>query len=143
MNKQKNKKVNLFDKYILEVPPGLKSYIDGEPGKRVLFIDSPKNNFTVSFEEGMCLMDMLPDKNPEVPTASFQCCEKDKYIHMRRQERNNKNGSSYAFFHIELENDGGETVYLPGQMIVHNGYAWSDSIEPVLLELMDKITLSE
>ena len=45
---------------------------------------------------------------------------------MRRQERNNKNGSSYAFFHIEPENDGSETVYLPGQMIVNtlydNGY---------------------
>ena len=67
----------------------------------------------------MCLMDMLPEKNSEVATVSFQCCEKNKYIHMRRQERNNKNGSSYAFFHIEPENDCDETVYLPGRMIVN------------------------
>ena len=108
--------VNLFDQYRLLIPPNLKSYQDGEPGQRVLFISDRKETFSVSFEEGSQMRDMLPpDQQEEKASVSFQYCKDDKYIHLRRSgEKNDK----FAFFHIELEDDDGSTLYLPGQMVV-------------------------
>lgn len=53
--------VRLFDRYSLVISRSLKCYEDGPVGKRVMFITDRKESFTVSFEEGMQLMDMCPD----------------------------------------------------------------------------------
>ena len=127
--------VNLFDQYRLLIPPKLKSHRDGPPGQRVLFITDKKESFTVSFEEGSQMRDMLPpDQQEAKASVSFQYCKDDKYIHLRRSgEKNDK----FAFFHIELEDDDGSTLYLPGQMVVFCEYKWSDGVEPVLIDIMN------
>jgi hypothetical protein len=104
----------------------------------MLFITDPNETYTVSFEEGMPMRDMLASDRTNVQTVSHQCCRADKYIHQRRGD---SPAQQCAFFHIELEDDEGATVYLPGQMVVSEGYSWSDGVEPVLLELLDGITL--
>ena len=82
--------------------------------------------------------DMLASGRTNVPMVSHQCCRADKYIHQRRDD---SSIVRCAFFHIELEDDEGTTVYLPGQIVVSEGYSWSDGVEPVLLELLEGITL--
>ena len=129
--------VNLFDQYRLLIPPKLKSHQDGQPGQRVLFITDKKESFTVSFEEGATPMDMLPEKESE-QTVRFQCCQDGKYIHQRRS---NSATERCAFFHIELEDDDGKTLYLSGQIVVTDKYQWSDGVEPVLMELLAGISL--
>ena len=132
--KQKEE-VNLFDRFSLVVPPKLKWHQDGIPGQRVLFVSDRKEIFVVSFEEGMQMRDMLPPDQQETKSSvSFQYCKDDKYIHLRRSgEKNDK----FAFFHIELEDEDGSTLYLPGQMVVFCDYKWSDEVEPVLIDIMN------
>ena len=132
--KQKEE-VSLFDKFNLVVPPKLKWHQDGILGQRILFISDRKETFSVSFEEGMQIRDMLPpDQQEAKASVSFQYCKDDKYIHLRRSgEKNDK----FAFFHIELEDEDGSTLYLPGQMVVFCDYKWSDEVEPVLIDIMN------
>jgi hypothetical protein len=129
--------VNLFDQYRLLIPPKLKSHQDGPPGQRVLFITDKKESFTVSFEEGAAPMDMLPETDGE-QTVRFQCCQDGKYIHQRRS---NSSTERCAFFHIELEDDDGKTLYLSGQIVVTDKYQWSDGVEPVLMKLLEGIAV--
>ena len=132
--KQKEE-VSLFDKFNLVVPPKLKWHQDGILGQRILFISDRKETFSVSFEEGMQIRDMLPpDQQEAKASVSFQYCKDDKYIHLRRSgEKDDK----VAFFHIELEDEDGSTLYLPGQMVVFCDYKWSDEVEPVLIDIMN------
>lgn len=130
--------VNLFDQYRLLIPPKLKSHQDGPPGQRVLFITDKKESFTVSFEEGMQMRDMLSVSKESANAVSHQCCTDGKYIHQRRS---NSATERCAFFHMELEDDDGKTLYLSGQIVVTDKYQWSDGVEPVLLELLEGIAV--
>lgn len=130
--------VNLFDQYRLLIPPKLKSHQDGPPGQRVLFITDKKESFTVSFEEGMQMRDMLDVSKDSANAVSHQCCKDGKYIHQRRS---NSATERCAFFHIELEDDDGKTLYLSGQIVVTEKYQWSDGVEPVLMKLLEGINL--
>ena len=136
---QSHSTVTLFDKYALRIPQKMDWYQDGIPGQRILFLSDRKKTLIVSFEENMKLMDMLPNAE-EVPTVSYQCCQDGKYIHFKR---NSSGRIAFAFFHIELEDSDGKLHYLPGQMVVSNGYPWADGIEPVLMRLLDGISLTE
>lgn len=130
-------RISLFDTYGLVIPPGLTFHTDGTPGQRVLFLSDKKESFVISFEEGMELIDMLPAEGlTEQSNHTARCCKDGKYIHLRRSV----NGS-YAFFHVELEDRDGGKACLPGQMTVRTGYPWSDGVEPILLELMDGLTV--
>lgn len=130
--------VNLFDQYRLLIPPKLKSHQDGIPGQRVFFISDKKETVVVSFEEGMKPVDMTPDTDKSVPTVSYQCCKGGKYIH---QKRNTAGNMSYSYFHIELEDEDGKQHCLAGQIVVDKGYQWMDSVEPILMELLEGIAV--
>ena len=134
---QNNRVVSLFDRFCLVLPQGLKCYADGLDGKRVVFITSWSKRFNVSFEEGMQMMDMIPEIQGET-SIHYEYRQDGKYIHLCRSS---KGKIPYAFFHIALEDSEGITYFLPGQMVVHGTYTWSDGIEPVLMELLDGISL--
>ena len=136
--KQKEE-VNLFERFSLVVPPKLKWHQDGIPGQRILFISDRKETFKVSFEERAQMRDMFPPDQQEVKASvSFQYCKDDKYIHLRRSgEKNDK----VAFFHVELEDEDGSTLYLPGQMVVYCEYKWLDGVEPVLIDVLNGIAV--
>ena len=138
MTLQKHKSIRFFDKFVLLIPPKLKYRTDGIIESRSLFITDPSESFLITFEEGMKLMDMLPEAKVE-PSVCFQCFKDGKYIHLRRKSDGKV---SCAFFHIELEDENGNPVYLPGQMVASSGYNWSDGIEPVLMELLAGISLN-
>lgn len=137
---QPNKSVSLFERFRLVIPPKLKCHADGHPGHRVLFIMDHRETFMVSFEEGMPMRDMLANSKANTPTVSYQCCRDGKYIHQRRGDSPTER---LAFFHIELEDDDGKTLYLPGQIVVSADYSWSDGVEPVLLDLVDGIEVEK
>ena len=142
MTLQPKTAVSLFDTFSLTIPSKLKYHADGLPGKRVLFLTDSAESFIISFEEGMKMMDMMPNHPEESPMVSFQCCKDGKYIHQRRTDPKYRQGiGSFAFFHIELEDDNGSTLHLPGQMTAKAGYQWSDGVEPVLLDILNGITV--
>ncbi len=129
--------IRLFDKWRLAVPDKLETYQDGPLGKRVVFITDVKERFCISFEEDMPMMDMLLQTQRNGPSASFQYCKNGKYIHLRR---GSEGRVPCAFFHMELEDSNGAILSLPGQMVVSPEYRWSDSIEPVLLDLLENLS---
>ena len=130
--------VNLFDRFSLVIPPKLKYHTDGLPGHRVLFITDAKETFNVSFEEGMQTQDSSTDSKANAKTVSYQCCKDGKYIH---QQRSKSTAERCAFFHMELEDDDGKTLYLSGQIVVTDKYQWSDGVEPVLMKLLEGIAV--
>jgi len=129
--------VRVFDKYSLVIPAGLKWHQDGCPGKRVLCILDSEKTFHVSLEEGMKKMDMLPNAEGS-PTVSYQCFQEGKYIHLKRSSGGR---ITHAFFHLELDDDDGSILYLAGQMVVFDCYQWSDGIEPVLMQILNGISI--
>lgn len=138
MTLQLNREIRLFDSFSLVIPPKLRYHTDGLPGHRVLFITDAKENFVVSFEEGMQKRDMLDVSRETANAVSHQGCKDGKYIHQRRS---NSATERCAFFHIELEDDDGKTLYLSGQIVVIDKYQWSDGVEPVLMKLLEGIAV--
>lgn len=144
MSFRRNEAICLFDTYNLLIPPKLRCHADGAPGSRVLVITDREESFIVSFEEGMQMMDMVSNHIGDEMTVSYQCCKDGKYIHQRRvDQKSGESMGSYAFFHIELEDDDGKTMYIPGQMTAKSGYSWRDGVEPILMSLMEGITVSK
>ena len=139
MKLQQKQTLNVFDQYMLVIPSHLKWDEDGPPGKRILFISDKLDSFFVTFEEGMEMMDMRQERMGGEPMVTFQCWENGKYIHQKRTVRD---GTNVAFFHIEVKDDDGSTMYLPGQMIAEAGYKMSDGVEPILLDILNGITVS-
>lgn len=135
---QPNKSVSLFERFRLVIPPKLKCHADGHSGRRVLFIMDHRETFMVSFEEGMPMRDMLANSKANAPTVSYQCRRDGKYIHQRRSSSATER---CAFFHIELEDNDGKTLYLSGQIVVTEKYQWSDGVEPVLMKLLEGIAV--
>ena len=131
--------IKLFDKFTLVVPPEMHWHQDGTPGNRVLFLTDRNETVTISFEEGMQLMDMSPEYGNTGETFHFHCRKDGKYIH---QCRSKKVVDRCAFFHLELEHTELETQILPGQIVVSSNYQWTNGVEPVLMELLDGITVS-
>lgn len=135
---QPSKTINLFDRYRLILPPRLNYHQDGLPGKRVLFITDCNKSFDISFEEDMECMDLTAGELDREQTTCFEYRSGDQYIHQRRIDRRS---ISFAFFHIELKDSKGKTVYLPGQMIAEQNYMWSEDVEPILIKLLDGISI--
>ena len=44
---------------------------------------------------------------------------------------------------LRLEDNEGRTVCLPGQMTAKPDYNWADTVEPVLMQLLEGMTLCE
>ena len=132
------KVIRLFDRYILTIPAQMNCHEDGISGRRVLFLSDAQESFNVSFEEDMELMNMLPGLWENVPSVTYEYRKGNTYIHQRRK---NSGRAVCAFFHIELRDPDGRILFLPGQMVVDSSYKWSDGIEPVLMGLMDGITV--
>lgn len=138
MAEQKKNCIRFFDHYRLVVPAGLNCHEDGLSGQRVLFIHDEPDTFTVSFEEDMRPMDLLPDAECSIPSVHYQYRTDDRYIHLRRRSSGR---IVFAFFHIEIQNPNGKIHTLAGQIVTNPDYKWTDGIEPVLLELMDGLTV--
>ena len=136
--RQDEKTINLFDRYRLILPPGLKYYQDGLPGKRVLFVTDCEESFDISFEEDMEYMDLTAGGLDRERTVCFEYRSGDQYIHQRRIDRRS---TSFAFFHIELKDSKGKMMFLPGQMIANQNYLWSEDVEPILIKLLDGISV--
>ena len=85
----------------------------------------------ISFEEGMRCLDLL-----EIDKCS--CAEYrqgQSYLHLKRTPR------GCAYFHMEIPDETGEIWYLPGQMIVRESYVWAKGVEPILVQILNGITL--
>jgi len=133
---QKNKTIELFDKFLLTIPAKLKHYQDELSNTKALFITDRFESFVISFEEGMADM-TKQEKDEEKNTFEYQ--EEGKYIRLCRSVPKVPNGTGgYAFFSIELSHHG-EKIQLNGQMTAKPGYKWSDNIEPNLITILQGV----
>ena len=66
---QKNKTIELFDKFLLTIPTKLKHHPDELSNAKALFITDRFESFVISFEEGMA--DMTKQENDEDKKKHF------------------------------------------------------------------------
>jgi hypothetical protein len=120
-----------FDSLRFAIVPRLNYWMDGKPGKRTLFIENEEETMLISFEEGMRCLDLLDiDK-----CSCMECRQGQRYLHLKRTPR------GCVYFHMELPDETGEIRNLPGQMIVREHHVRAEEIEPILVELLNSITL--
>jgi len=131
-------KINIFNRYSVVVPNGLKDCKGVNLNTETLSLTDEKQSFVIYFEDGMNLLDMNYETEESSPSVNIQCCKYGKYINMRRKEK-----GDYGYFHFELDAEDGSVWYLPGKMTVAPGYEWSENIEPVLMELLRDIEIIE
>ena len=136
---QKNKTIELFDKFLLTIPTKFKHHPDELSNTKALFITDRFDSFVISFEEGMA--DMTKPEKAEDGKTTFEYKEDGKCIRLCRSvpEVPNSTGG-YAFFSIGLECHG-EKIQLNGQMTAKPGYKWSDNIEPTLITILQGIRI--
>ena len=133
---QRNKTIELFDKFLLTIPTKLKHHQDEISNTKALFITDRLESFVISFEEGMA--DMTKQEKAEDGKTTFEYREDGKCIRLCRSVPNSTGG--HAFFSIELECHG-EKIQLNGQMTAKPGYKWSDNIEPTLIIILQGIRI--
>lgn len=138
MTQRRKSVVSIFDKYSLVIPPNMKCHQDGLPEQRVYFISDKKERVVISFDKGGQMTDIPLDAAMHASTVSYQYCKDGKYI---RQTRNAEGNTTYSFFRIVLEDENGKQHCLSGQIVVEKGYVWLDGVEPVLMELMEGISV--
>ena len=136
---QKNKTIELFDKFLLTIPTKLKHHQDELSNTKALFITDRFESFVISFEEGMA--DMTKREKDEEEKNTFEYQEDGKYIRLSRSvpEVPSSTGG-YAFFTIVLMHNG-EKIQLNGQMTAKPGYKWSDNIEPTLIAILQGVRI--
>ena len=118
--------------------PQLDYWIDGKPGKRTLFIEDKKEQVLISFEEGMRCIDLTEN----APGRRFEYRWGKRYLHQVRSERSGRNTTgSWSFFHMEITDHAGNIHWLPGQMVAWAGYPWTEGVEPLLVEILNSISV--
>ena len=129
-----------FDVLRFSIIPRMNYWMDGEPGKRTIFIADEEGKIVISFEEGMQCLDL----EDAVKSGSFEYRMDARYLHQTSPGVSGQgNVCNYVFFHMELTDAVGNTHCLPGQMGVNTRYRWSDGAEPILIELLNSITIDE
>ena len=127
-----------FDVLRFSFVPRLHYWMDGKPGKRTLFIEDEEETVVISFEEGMRCLDMVNRDEDHC----FEYRRGLRYLHQARVVNPDRaNASCCSFFHMEITDHAGAIHYLPGQMLVRAGRPWADGVEPVLIEILNSITI--
>lgn len=133
----------IFDGFRFPRLPSLFYFADGNPGRRCLFISDESTGVKISFEEGMgCMDETVPSESCIVKHIPSEYRDGDRYLHQIRTDPQTRPGAgNYAFFHMEIPDENGEIHIIPGQMTAPYGYLWSDGAEPILIDMMNGMTV--
>jgi len=123
---------------IFRLIPRLNYWLDGNIGQRSLFISAEDESFIISFEEGMRCIDLAENASGR----RFEYRWGERYLHQVRSERPGRNTTgSWSFFHMEITDHAGNIHWLPGQMVAWAGYPWTEGVEPLLVEILNSISV--
>ena len=138
---QKKKKQLLqppFDSLRFAIIPRMNYWMDGNQGERTIFISDECETVQISLEEGMQYIDLTNDE-------AFRCAEYRKgnrYLHQAIVERAARAGAqTVVFFHVEITDANNRVYGLPGQMITSKKNTDANTVDPILLDLLNSITL--
>lgn len=131
-----------FQGFRMPFLPQYHYWLDGRPGSRCLFVSNEDRTLVLSFEEGMKCLDLVESRHGEETFLCFESKRGEVYLHERRTKAR-PTGGNYAFFHFEIPDAQGTVHCLPGQINVRPEYRWSQGPEPILLDLLEGITLAE
>jgi len=135
---RKKTEISFFDKYRLILPSKFKWQQEPTPGKRVLFIHDPNETFIITFDEGMNPEDMKGNLRNNNSVVCYQYSKNGKSIELKR---NTSGNMACARFNINIQRSDGSMACLPGQMVITGNYKWSDGIEPILVRLLENISV--
>lgn len=133
----------IYEGFMFRRNPSLFYFADGLPGRRCLSISDESTGVKISFEEGMgCMDETVPSESCIVKHIPSEYRNGDRYLHQIRTDPQTRPGAgNYAFFHMEIPDENGEMHIIPGQMTAPYGYLWSDGAEPILIDMMNGMTV--
>ncbi len=89
----------------------------------------------------MKCLDLVETRHEEESFLCFESRRGEVNLHERRTTARPNRGN-YAFFHFEIPDAQGNVHCLSGQINVCLEYCWSHGPEPILLDLLEGITLA-
>ena len=103
-----------------------------------MFIEDENKTITISIEEeGRCL-----DLSSNTHEHCFEYQQGSRYLHqVRHTAAAHRALGSFAFFHMAITDQTGNVYRLPGQMLVNSEYKWAEDVEPLLVNLLNSITI--
>ena len=127
-----------FDILRFAIIPRMNYWMDGSRGERTIFVSDECETVQISLEEGMQYIDLSMDE-------AFWCVEyrKDnRYLHQASVNRSVRTGAQrVVFFHIEITDTNNRVYGLPGQMITSRKNAAENTVDPILIDFLNSISL--
>ena len=133
-----------FDEFEVPVPKGHKRIIDKDETTDYLFINAPREIYTVYFDSGMPLYSSkLLSGSAEGSTLEIKLTDRKIVFFCPSGGGDRKDGLWY--FNIEFAGSGGEVLTLPGQILVNSDEVYRRTVCGKLpfLEILEQIKLRD
>lgn len=117
-------------------------FSDGLPGCKVMFLTGRDEIFTISFEEDMECMDLKLSDEKRYTSNHCEYQQNNKYLHQLKLVSNEDNKMhNFVYFRMEVTDEDGTVYTCPGQMFMGPAFKQSSGVEPILLELIDGLSI--
>lgn len=127
----------IFNGFSFPLLPGMGYFMDGPPGKRVLFIADECEDILITFEQGMKHLDISFQREARTPIYSEYRMD-NKYLHQRKPlSTDEKVLKDWIGFRMEITEDDGTVHTCPGQLSLSSKYRQMDGVEPILIKLLN------
>ena len=131
-----------FNEFHVPIPKGHKLIIDKDKTTDYLFIDAPKNIYTVYFHSDMPLYEEnILNAYNEGSTLEIKL--RDRKINFFCPSLSGNRSDGLWFFNIEFFSNNNEVFILPGQILLNSDEVYRKTIGGKLpfVKILEKITL--
>ena len=132
-----------FNEFFVSVPKGHKQIIDKDETTNYLFINAPKDIYTVFFHSDMPLYEeKLLNAYNEGSLLETKLSDRKIVFFCPSLSGNRRDG--LWFFNIEFFTDNDEMYILPGQILLNSDAVYRKTVGGKLpfMEILEKITLN-
>ena len=108
-----------FDEFDVPIPRGYQRIFDKDESTDYLFVNAPRDIYTLYFDSGMPLYDQsVLNECEESGTMTLKF--HDRKIIFFCPSRFGDIKSGLVYFTVEFQTEGGEVLFLPGQLLVNS-----------------------
>lgn len=131
-----------FNELYIPIPKGHKQIIDKDDTTEYLFINGPKDIYTVYFHSGMPLYEEnILNAYEEGSSLEIKLNDRKIFFYCPSLSGNRRDG--LWFFSIEFFTNNNEVFILPGQILLNSDEVYHKTVEGKLpfLKILENITL--
>lgn len=131
-----------FDEFDVFTPKGHKLIIDKDATTDYLFVNAPKDIYTVCFNSGMPMYDQsVLNGYDQSGFLEIKLPDRKIIFYCPYKSGNRKDG--LWFFNIEFVEENGDLLFLPGQVLVNSDKVYRKTVSGKLpfVQILEKIKL--